>query len=225
MWIDVGEVSRDGVLQAGIDVGCPVAFVTPLQRLGQDRIMSKALDDRVGCLVVMEVLRQARGRCNLLGVFTVQEEIGARGAAVSGTALQPDVAVAIDTVPCPGAEVPWEKRKIRLGEGPVIRVIDFHPDTKLGMISPPELVGALQQSARDAQIPYQKDVLYGTYLDSSRFHLAGSGVPMGSLCIPRYYSHSPVEVAAEADIVGAIDLMIGFTATIRTLETGRKKIK
>ncbi len=97
----------------------------------------------------------------------------------------------------------------------MIRIFDWHPATKLGMFTHPKIKERLLEVARKEKIPHQKDVLTSTYLDSSTAHLTAGGIPGGSICFPRRYSHSPVEMSHLSDMENGVRLL---TAFIRDLE-------
>lgn len=212
LWIDVGARNREEVIESGIDVGSGVVFATKFSPLSNGRVLAKALDDRLGCAVLVRVLEEMRGKCDGLtvyGMFTVQEEIGAKGASVAAFRSSPDLLVCLDTVPV-GNQSSLGPHDIRLGKGPVIRLFDWHPATKMGMVTHPEVRSRLVKAASERDIPYQVDVLFSTYLDSATAHLAGPGTPGGSVCLPRQGAHSPTEIACTGDAAGAVGLLTQF---------------
>lgn len=216
MWLDIGISSRKGVLDLGIDIGSGIVFNTQYKELQDGSILGKALDDRVGCLVLIETIKQLSNKLkniSLYGMFTSQEEIGAKGASVVAYNTRPSLIITLDTVPLqdPTNISPYD---VGLGKGPVIRLIDWHPGTKLGMVTHKKISERLISVAKERSIPYQKDILFSTYLDSSRAHLTAGGIAGGSICFPRRYSHNPAEVCNLNDIKNGIDLLVAFIESL-----------
>lgn len=216
LFLDIGASCGEEVQALGIDVGCQSVFATRAESMEFGLIKAKALDNRSGCFVLAESLKRVVGslaKAKVFGFFTVQEEIGARGARVVGFGKKLDVCISLDTVPVqnPGTT---KEGEVCLGKGPVIRKMDYHPSTKLGMFSHPLLVERMERTARENNIPYQVDVLTGTYLDSSTAHLTENGIPGISLCIPRRYSHTPVEICSYEDIENAVRLLSLFLLSL-----------
>lgn len=219
MWIDVGTSSKEQTEQLGITVGCGICFATTFSSLADGTMLAKALDDRIGCAVMIETLKRlasepALSKVQVYGIGTAQEEIGARGAAVAAYGLDLDLAIVLDTVPVENPVVSLEKQTVRLNGGPVIRIFDIHMETLRGAISKPEIVDRLVSTAKSNTIPHQIDVLSGTFLDSTNLHLTGPGIPSGSVCFPRKYSHSPVEMASVNDALSAVELLVGFVKSL-----------
>jgi endoglucanase len=224
LFIDVGAKSREEVLEAGIQIGSGVVFATRFTPKSNGSLMGKALDDRIGCLVLIEVLRKCSALENIgvYGFFTCQEEIGAKGAAVVAFDTKPDLTITLDTVPIKNPEI-IKDYDTDLGKGPVIRLADWKPEVKYGMITHPLIRDRLIETADSIKIDYQIDVLTSTFLDSSTVHLTGRGIPGGSICFPRKYSHSPVEMSNIDDINGAIELLFEFARSLdkKRLEFGK----
>lgn len=168
-----------------------------------DRVIAKSLDDRLGCAVALEALRQVKGPNELSFVFTVQEEVGLRGALTSAYALAPEVALAID-VTTTGDTPESEKMAVRLGGGPAIKFRDA------GMLAHEGVRNALIEAAEKRGIPYQREVLTKGSTDAMAMQVAREGVPAGVVSIPTRYVHTPSQVADWSDIEGALELLVGF---------------
>jgi tetrahedral aminopeptidase len=219
LFIDIGARSKAEVTEAGIRIGSGIVFATKCVVKPNGAIIGKALDDRIGCLVLIETLKQCSQLKNIgvYGYFTCQEEIGAKGAAVAAYESAPDLTITLDTVPVKNPDI-VKDYDTDIGKGPVIRLADWKPDIKYGMITHPLIRKRLLETAENLGIPYQVDVLTSTYLDSSTVHLTRGGIPGGSICIPRKYSHSPVEVSDMDDIAGTVALLVAF---VRSLDAER----
>jgi len=196
MFIDVGARSRDDVKAMGIRVGDPIAFDASFLRLGNDIVMGKAFDNRAGCAIMVEILRQlADADCTVYAVGTVQEEVGLRGAATAAFGVDPDVALALDvtfTGDTPG--VKEFDTTVKMGSGPALTVTDS------GLVTHPKVLRWLIDTANKNGIEYQLETgLLGT-TDAARMSLARAGVPSGAISVPARYIHSPVGLVSLKDL-------------------------
>lgn len=214
MWIDTGLSSAE-LAAAGVMPGTGIAYTTRFQELANGIILGKALDCRIGCAVAMETICRlveagapALAELNIAAVFTVQEEIGSKGAAVAAFDLAPKLAIVLDTVPVEDPVLPVTAQSLKLGAGPVIRMFDFHPQTFYGCYTHPVMRRLLLDAAAAAGVPHQVDIMMSTWLDSATLHRTGAGIPTGTICFPRRYSHSPTEVAHRADAENAVRLLL-----------------
>jgi endoglucanase len=216
LFIDTGSRSREDLQKEGVDIGSGVVFATPFHRWPNGTVLAKALDNRISCAVLIKTLEGLHGQLKKVGVygmFTVQEEIGAKGAGVVAFDLRPSLAITLDNVPTKNPDQ-ISAGEVDLGRGPVIRIFDWHPATKLGMFTHPSIKKRLLEVAQKEGIPHQKDVLTSTYLDSSTAHLTAGGIPGGSICFPRRYSHSPVEMSNLSDMENGLKLLVSFVKTL-----------
>jgi endoglucanase len=216
LWIDIGAGSRQEVLKQGIGIGSGVVFSTPFHAYDNGTIMGKALDNRISCAVLIEALRRLAPKLKettVLGMFTIQEEIGAKGAQVVAFDERPVMTITLDNVP---TQNPNEVRPgdVDLNQGPVIRIFDFYPPLAFGMFTHPLIKDRLAEVATRENIRFQTDVLTATYLDSSQAHLTAGGIPGGSICFPRRYSHSPVEMSHLNDIQSGLELLVTFIESL-----------
>jgi putative aminopeptidase FrvX len=197
VYIDIGATSHD---EAKDRMGQAVSFVRPFSDLGQ-RIVAKALDDRIGCAVLIETLRHlADSPHDVYFVFSVQEEVGLRGARTSAFGLEPEVGIAVDiTIAADTPEAP--KMAMKLGHGPCIKVMDG------GMLSHPAIKNLLVETAEAENIPYQLEVLSGGTTDAAAIQLAHKGVPAGCVSIACRYFHTPSEMVDMKDVENAIKLL------------------
>ncbi|MDO5406768.1 MAG: M42 family metallopeptidase [Eubacteriales bacterium] len=209
MSIDVGCSSKEEVEQLGIQVGCQVTFATRCTFYDNGVVLAKSLDDRIGCLVLMKTMEELKDKLNnvtLYGLFTVQEEIGARGAASVASGMGLDMFITLDTAPVQnGNDI--KEGDINLGNGPVIRISDMMAQFTKGMITNPQILERMIEVAKEHNIPYQADVLHSTYLDSCTAQFTDNGLPGGSICFPRRYSHTAVEMSNLYDIDQAVTLL------------------
>ena len=184
----------------GIEPGDMITFESGFERFG-GLLKGKAFDDRVGCYIQAELLK-GRYPCELVGVFTVQEEIGLRGARVAAYAVMPDIAFALEgTV---ADDLPRQEDispTTELGKGPAISVMDRsgHADRRL--------VRILTQTAAAHGIPYQikQPGIGGT--DVGAIHLSRAGVPSVAVAVPCRYIHTPAALMDPADVEHTLELM------------------
>lgn len=198
LFIDVGATSKD---DCPIHVGDPAVFVRPFLAQGS-RLISKAMDDRIGCAVLVELLRRLNGTPHdLYVVFAVQEEVGLRGAQTSAYGIDPDMAIAVDVTGT--GDTPESKpMAVKLGQGPAVKVKDR------GMIAHPRVRQLLVDRAEEAEIPYQLEVLERGTTDAAAVQLVRAGVPAGCLSIPCRYVHSPSEMVDESDVENGVRLLL-----------------
>ena len=198
LFIDTGATSPD---TAPIKVGDAAGFFRPLEEIG-DRLVAKSMDDRISCAVMIEVMKQLkRTPHEVQFVFTVQEEIGTRGATTSAFGLDPEVAFSID-VTATGDTPKGHRMEVALGNGVAIKVRDS------GMISDPRLVTLLEQRAIEAKVKSQREVLQGGSTDARAIQVSRAGVPSGCVSIPCRYVHSPSEMVDMRDVNAAVSLLV-----------------
>jgi len=201
-YIDTGATCpEDSPVQIG-DVAC---INRPMEELGP-RLTSKAMDDRIGCAVALQALLELPASPNdVYFVFSVQEEVGCRGAMVAAFGIEPDVAVAVDVTSW--GDTPQAKpMAIELGKGPAIKVKDG------GMLAHSGVKRWMVASAEAAGVPYQLEVLIGGTTDAYTIQTARAGVPTGCLSVPTRYVHSPSEVVDYNDVLNATRLMVQMLA-------------
>lgn len=207
MRIDVGALKKADA-DKKVKVGDRAAFVTRYEELGPTAI-GKAFDDRAGCGVLVELLRGERFPFDLVAAFTVQEEVGLRGARVAAQATRPDVALVLECTPA--YDVPSKKDEspnVRLGGGPAIYVMDS------GTIQDPRLVSHIVRTADRHHIPYQMRRPGGGGTNTSVIQRSHVGVPAATIAIPGRYAHTPTGMIHLTDYAHAVALA---EATLRDL--------
>lgn len=198
LFIDVGAGSP---ADCPVRVGDAAAFERPFLDLG-NRLVSKAMDDRISVAVMIETLRQLKHTPHeLYLVFSVQEEVGLRGATTAAFGVDPDLGIAVD-VTRTGDTPKGIKMAVSLGKGPAIKVRDG------GMLADPRLVRWMADTAEKAAIPYQLEVLERGSTDAAAIQLTRAGVPSGCLSIPTRYIHSPSEMVDYNDVQNAVRLLV-----------------
>jgi putative aminopeptidase FrvX len=196
-YIDIGAREAEGCPVKVGDVAC---FQRPCEELG-GRLVAKAMDDRIGCAILLQTLRElATSPHDLYVAFTVQEEVGLRGAATSGYGLEPEIALAVD-VTLTGDTPESAPMALALGEGPAVKIKDS------GMLAHAGVREWLIRTAEAGAIPYQREVLLRGTTDASAIQMTRAGVPAGCLSIPTRYVHSPSEVVDYGDVLAAVKLL------------------
>ncbi len=206
MFIDFGATSKDDADKIGVKAGTPATSDADLKSLGNDRVTGKAFDNRAGCAMLIDALRQMRDvKATVHAVFTVQEEVGLKGARTSAFGLNPDVALATD-VTITGDHPGIEKKDsaIEMGKGPSVTVSDA--DGR-GIIVPQPVLKWLKEAAESNNIPYQLEVGSGGTTDASAIHLTKEGIPSGVLSMPTRYIHTPVSVLSMNDLEKSAELI------------------
>lgn len=200
-FIDVGATSRE---DCPVKVGDAAHFYRPFEVRGR-HLTAKSMDDRIGCVVAIEALRRLTEAVphDLYFVFSVQEEVGTRGAEAAANGIMPDVSIALDVTLT--GDVPESRpMDVRLGAGPAIKVKDS------GMIAHSGLVRLMRRRAEEAGIDYQLEVLDGGTTDARPMQLAGPGSIAGCISIPCRYVHTPSETVESGDVEGAIQLLVAL---------------
>ncbi|MCA1030322.1 M42 family metallopeptidase [Bacillus timonensis] len=214
LYIDIGASSKEEAIQMGVNIGSPITWATELELLGNEttgRVVGKGLDDRAGCAVLIDFLidLEPSSFCGeLVFIFSVQEEVGLRGAKVAAQNIEADVAIAIDTTAV--SDTPEETMDGSLGlrAGTGIKIIDF------SLIAHPTVKDRLISLAENNKIPFQPEVFPGIGTDGGAVSLSNKGIPTGVLSIPSRYAHSPVEVIDIADLYATKDLLKVFIESL-----------
>ena len=185
--IDVGS-SNSGKVKAGDTA----TFATPFTRLGPS-VRAKALDNRLGVATLIELLRLAPPNIDLLAAFTVQEEVGLRGARVAAYAMNPHLAIVLDSTPANDLPI-WDESEnlcynTRLDKGPAIYIADSVT------LSDPRLVRILIETAEKKHIPYQIRQPGGGGTDAGAIHRQKTGIPSVSVSVPSRYAHTAAGIA------------------------------
>ncbi len=169
------------------------------------RIVGGALDDRVGCAVLVKALQDLNKQTanTVYMAFTVQEEVGERGAAPATFGVQPDVAIAVDVTPT-GDEPKNLKLPVKLGAGTAIKIQDQ------GLLVSPAVQAWMVATAEQHAIPYQREVLHMGRTDATQMQLVGKGIPTGAVSIPCRYVHTPSETVDEQDCYQTVALIKGL---------------
>ncbi len=200
LYLDVGATDKESV---PVGVGDIAGFQRPFTAQG-DRLMAKSFDDRIGCAVLIQVMRDLEASSHdVYFVFSVQEEVGLRGAMTSAYGIQPDLGISVD-VTGTGDTPEARTMAVSLGEGPAVKVKDG------GMLAHPVVKDLLVETAEELGIPYQLEVLAGGTTDAKAIQVSREGVPAGCLSIPCRYVHTPSEMVDHSDVLNAVKLFVAL---------------
>lgn len=202
LYIDIGAKNR-AEAESRIRVGDVACFEGAYDELGSC-VVSKALDDRAGCFVLIEAMKklwnQGSRKNDLYFVFSVTEELGFRGAKAAVNNILPDFAVVIDVVETDNF-TKKNKTAVKLGEGPAIKVKDStvicHPYVKELMV----------KACRENGIKYQMEVVEAVGSDAGAIQISNGGVPTGAISIPARYVHTPCEMMNTDDLKDTVKLL------------------
>jgi endoglucanase len=176
------------------------------------RIVGKAMDDRAGCAVAIEAMRRLNRRVKneTWFVFSVQEEVGIRGARTAAFGVQPEIGIALDVTPS-GDMLQVERNDVTLGKGAAIKIHD------VGLIVPPAVRDWMVQRAEKDGIAFQRELISLGTTDGAAIQVAHAGVPTGAISIPCRYVHTTSETVDEADMEACIELLAALVANPITL--------
>ncbi len=215
--IDVGARDADHAESMGIRPGDPAGLVGELTELGagSGRYTGHALDDRAGCAALLCLLEQYRDTpppATILALFTVQEEVGLRGAQAASRALRAEVALALDMTAADDLPMAPGETSLRLGSGPAIKYFDAstlpHPAVRKG----------LRRAAERIQLSSQAEALGGIGTDAGALQWTGAACPSGAVSVANRYTHSPAEVLDLGDLVGMVQLLRAFLEDLPALD-------
>ncbi|HAX72711.1 MAG TPA: peptidase M28 [Firmicutes bacterium] len=207
MYIDLGVESKEEVEKLGIKPGDMITPYIEFRQMANEKyLLAKAWDNRIGCAIAVEVLRQLKEEKHpnvVYGVGTVQEEVGLRGARTVAQTINPqivfsaDVGIAGDV---PG--VSPNQVQAKMGKGPIITLMDA------GLIGHKGLRDFVVSVADELNIPYQFDTMPGGGTDAGAMHLAHDGAPAMSVGVASRYIHSHTSMIHRDDYENAVKLLV-----------------
>ena len=199
MYIDIGAETKEQAMEL-VNIGDSCVYHSQYVE-NKNQIISGALDDRIGCYIAIETIKNlSKTDKDLYFVFTVQEELGLRGAKTAAYSVKPDLAIALDITgsgDTPGAE----RFAVSLGKGAAIKARDN------SIVVNPKVKNLMIDTAKEKGIDYQIEVLEFGGTDSGAIHLSRKGVLSGVISVPTRYVHSPNEVISKRDVISCVDLL------------------
>ncbi len=203
LYIDIGAKNADEA-KGMVRVGDTAVYAAQSFTMGE-KLVSPYMDNRISCVALLLALEQlGKSENDLYFVFTVQEELGLRGAKTAAFGIDPDYAIAVDVTLSDDELNPKHAGSSVAGGGAAIKVMDS------SVICHPEMVSRLAALAEEKGIPYQRDVIRSGGTDAGAIHLNGAGVRTGGISIPCRYVHSPVETVDRKDVEATAALVVAF---------------
>lgn len=207
MFIDIGASSKDEAHDFGVKPGDSIVPYFEFSQLKNEKmLLAKAWDNRIGCAIAIEVLKQLKNADHpnvVYGVGTIQEEVGLRGARTSAHKIQPDIGFGVDVGiagDTPG--ISNHEADSKLGKGPQLVLYDA------SMISHKGVRDFIVKTADENNIPYQFTSMAGGGTDSGSIHLTANGVPSLSITIATRYIHSHAAILHRDDFENAVKLIV-----------------
>ena len=201
-YLDIGAKDREEALSR-VEPGTYGSFVCTPEEFGEGLFKAKAIDDRVGCAVLLKLLEEDLPM-DVDFVFTAQEEVGTRGAKTAAWSVDPDYGIAVDVTDVDDTPGSAKYGTCKLGRGAAVKVMDS------SVICHPEVVKALEQCAQDKGIAVQRDIIRAGGTDAGPIHVTRTGVRTGGISMPCRYIHTPTEMADLADVQSCVDLAVAF---------------
>ncbi|MCS2171998.1 aminopeptidase [Scandinavium sp. TWS1a] len=216
--VDIGACSADEVVEAGVEPGDRVTFATPFSELPHNRVMGKAFDDRLGCYLLITLLRELHStplNAEVWLVASSSEEVGLRGGQTATRKLQPDLALILDTA-CWAKNFDYGSDNHRqIGEGPMLVMYDKT------LIAPPKLTGWVEDTAAQQAISLQRDMFSNGGTDGGAVHLCGNGIPTVVLGPPTRHGHCAASIADAGDIDLTHQLLVALLHDINAKTVSR----
>jgi putative aminopeptidase len=211
MYVDIGVTSVEEALSLGVQIGDGLTWDSSFQKLGKDRISAKTLDDRLGCLVLLDLAHQIQENqpsCDLFLAFVVQEETMLMGGLPVVQAVLPEIVIGIDgTLAFDTPDLKDAQSDLRLGYGPALKWMDAIRGKQVAYVPSYRLASLVRTIAQDNQIPLQSEVVVGLSTALSPIPYACSGVETIALSIPIRYHHSAIETVDLSDARNLVNLM------------------
>jgi len=205
MFIDIGSKSKEETLSK-VQVGDSIIFEPNSGVLNGRLCYGKAIDNRIGCYILLKIMEKLNIAAEVYAVATAQEEVGLKGARTSAFKISPDFALAIDTTTAGDTpQISERESNLKLGDGVAITIIEA---SGRGLIVNEKMKELLINTAKDNKIKYQVDVIEGGMTDGAIIHMNKEGLPTGVLSVPTRYIHSPTGVFNLDDVDAAVELAL-----------------
>lgn len=200
LYIDIGAADKEEA-EKHVRLGDCVYFDSEFIEFGENRIKSKAIDDRAGCAMMIKLMRE-EPEYDTYFVFNVQEEIGLRGATVSAFSVQPDIAFVLEATTAADINgVSGAKKVCSLGDGPVVSFMDR------STVYDKHLYNLAFETAEELGIKCQTKTMIAGGNDSGAIHISGKGVRTLAVSVPCRYLHSPSCIIDYSDLEASYTLV------------------
>lgn len=211
LYIDVGAKDKASAEAMDIEVGDAIVWGSDYKEFGNNRAMGHGFDDKAGCAVLVKLIEEtdfSKMKGTFYAVFSVQEEVGLRGARTAAHAIKADVALSIDTTAATDTFESMMDQTLCLGKGPGIKAMDF------SLMASVAVRRKLQQVAKENNIPYHIEIFTGIGTDAGELHQGHGGVPTGSISIPSRNAHTALEVIDLEDLENSYKLLQAFVLSM-----------
>lgn len=206
LYLDFGTGSKEETEQL-VTVGDTAAFV-PRFLETNGRILSTFLDNRAGCAILLQALDQMKNLKNeVYYVFSVQEEVGTRGAGPAAFGIQGSIGIAVDVTAVDDVPGSIHDGTTVLGKGAGVKILDH------SALCRPELIAAMDKIAKEHDIPVQKDIMTGGGTDAGPMAQSCAGMAVGGISLPCRYTHAPIEVCDKNDMEACVRLVAALAET------------
>jgi len=207
MFIDVGAGSKSEVEKMGIEIGNQVVPDAKFFTLNGTKVSGKALDNRAGCVMLIETIKRLKNiKVNVYTVFTVQEEVGLKGARTSAYKINPNYAIATDvTIAGDHPGISLKEANIVMGKGTAVMVSDGNGQ---GIITSEIILNHVRDTVKEYDVPVQFEAGNGGTTDGAAIQLTREGIPTGVISIPTRYIHTPYSVLDMNDLESSINLLV-----------------
>jgi len=203
LYVDIGAKNREEAEKI-VPIGSFGVYDSYFMEVG-GRYVSKAMDDRIGCAVIIEVLERVKSpNVTIFASFSVQEEVGLVGASVVAYDVMPDEAIAVDVTDSADTPKAIKRHPMVLGKGPALKVMDK------ASISDRNILERLINTAEKRGIPYQMEVLIFGGTNAAVLQRTRYGIPSATVSIPTRYLHTPSEMVEPSDIDGTVELLVAY---------------
>ncbi|MEA4920954.1 MAG: M20/M25/M40 family metallo-hydrolase [Clostridiaceae bacterium] len=200
-YIDIGAGSREKAEEL-VSIGDVAVFDSDTTQQG-DKILTPYADDLVACIVLLKTMESLpESPYDLYFVFSVQEEVGLRGAGTSAYGIHPDMGIALDV--CGTGDTPSSTAycDVKLGKGPTVKIRDA------SLLCNPQVISFLRDAAERAGVVYQDEILLSGGTDAGAMQRTKGGIMAGAVSIPTRNVHSPREIYSISDVEGAVKLLV-----------------
>ncbi|MDF2673488.1 MAG: family peptidase [Clostridiales bacterium] len=217
LYVDIAAASKEDAL-SHVSIGETACYIGEYQELTNNCVTAKAMDNRIGCYILIEALKKMSKPYNdLYFVFSVQEEVGLIGATAASERINPDLGIAVDITGSFDVPTDLDGNAV-IGGGAAIKVVDN------SVICDDKLVHEMVVCAKENSIKYQMDVLVGGGTDAGAINKSNSGVKALGISIPTRYGHSPNGVVSMDDVNACVDLLWKFVDKELTYDTVKKLV-